>query len=217
MTTSIPPGSIDDRSDVIITSPTNGQVLKYNGTNWVNADESAGSGDLVLISTATASNSSSIDIAGLDSTYYEYLLIVQDLVCQTDDTQVQLLVGTGAGPTYQTTNYSYAIQIYSHISSAVAGGLSQSAIGLVYPGGTAGLGNAANESYSGNIYIYNPSDTSAYTRINSFGSYSRADGNPSGYNINGVWHSTTAVTALRIKMSSGNISSGTFKLYGIKA
>ena len=35
-------GSIDDLSDVIITTAANGQVLAYNGTNWVNQDNSAG-------------------------------------------------------------------------------------------------------------------------------------------------------------------------------
>jgi hypothetical protein len=29
--------SLNDLSDVVLTSPTNGQVLQYNGTNWVNA------------------------------------------------------------------------------------------------------------------------------------------------------------------------------------
>jgi hypothetical protein len=36
-------GSIDDLSDVTITSPTNGQILKWNGTAWVNDTDAAGS------------------------------------------------------------------------------------------------------------------------------------------------------------------------------
>lgn len=36
--------NLDELSDVVITTPSNGQVLKYNGTNWVN-DTSAGGGD----------------------------------------------------------------------------------------------------------------------------------------------------------------------------
>lgn len=34
--------SVNDLSDVVVTSATNGQVLKYNGTNWVNAADSTG-------------------------------------------------------------------------------------------------------------------------------------------------------------------------------
>lgn len=33
-------GNLDSLTDVVITSPTNTQVLKYNGTNWVNAADS---------------------------------------------------------------------------------------------------------------------------------------------------------------------------------
>ena len=35
---------LDDLTDVVITSPTAGQVLKYNGTNWVNDTDSTSSG-----------------------------------------------------------------------------------------------------------------------------------------------------------------------------
>ena len=35
---------LDDLTDVVITSPTAGQVLKYNGTNWVNDTDATSSG-----------------------------------------------------------------------------------------------------------------------------------------------------------------------------
>lgn len=35
-------------TNIVITSPTNGQVLKYNGTNWVNGTDNAGSGSAAL-------------------------------------------------------------------------------------------------------------------------------------------------------------------------
>ena len=38
------PSSLDDLSDVAITTPSNGQVLKYNGTVWANATDSTFSG-----------------------------------------------------------------------------------------------------------------------------------------------------------------------------
>ena len=37
------PSNLDSLTDVIITSPSNGQVLKYNGTNWVNGTDSGSS------------------------------------------------------------------------------------------------------------------------------------------------------------------------------
>ncbi len=48
--------NLTSHADVSVSSPTNGQVLKYNGTNWVNANESGGGGGgpLVLTQTVTA-------------------------------------------------------------------------------------------------------------------------------------------------------------------
>lgn len=36
--------NLDSLTDVVITTPSNGQVLKYNGTNWINDTGGAGSG-----------------------------------------------------------------------------------------------------------------------------------------------------------------------------
>ena len=48
-TTSTNNRNLDSLSDVVITSPTLNQVLKYNGTNWVNGtDASSGTGSQVL-------------------------------------------------------------------------------------------------------------------------------------------------------------------------
>jgi hypothetical protein len=35
-------GALDDLTDVIITTPSNGQVLKFNGSEWVNDADSTG-------------------------------------------------------------------------------------------------------------------------------------------------------------------------------
>lgn len=51
--------SIDDIGNVVLTSPANGQVLKYNGTNWVNGTDSTtvsnidNIGDVVITSPAS--------------------------------------------------------------------------------------------------------------------------------------------------------------------
>lgn len=36
--------SIDDLLDVSLSSPASGQVLKYNGTNWINGTDNTGEG-----------------------------------------------------------------------------------------------------------------------------------------------------------------------------
>ncbi len=46
--------ALDDLTDVVLTSPTTGQVLKYNGTNWINDTDSTGSGSFTYPSAGIA-------------------------------------------------------------------------------------------------------------------------------------------------------------------
>lgn len=54
--------TLDELSDVVITAPiTSGQVLKYNGTNWVNGtDATGGGGGVGLVSRAAFTTSTSV-------------------------------------------------------------------------------------------------------------------------------------------------------------
>lgn len=56
-------GSITSHSDVVITTPSTGQVLEYNGTNWVNATATGGS-------SPTTGTGSTLDISNTMGTYY---------------------------------------------------------------------------------------------------------------------------------------------------
>lgn len=73
-------GNLDGLSDVVLTSPSNGQVLKYNGTNWVNDTDSTGSGSFtypgagIAVSTGSAWGTSLTDnSANWDSAYTDRL------------------------------------------------------------------------------------------------------------------------------------------------
>ena len=66
------------------------------------------------------------------------------------------------------------------------------------------------------VYLFNPSSTS-YTRAFGVGTYMRTNGNIWLMQSGGQRKSTTAVNAVRFIMSSGNIASGVFTLYGAKA
>jgi hypothetical protein len=46
--------NLDSLTDVVVASPTTGQVLKYNGTNWVNDTDATGSGGGEGITTGKA-------------------------------------------------------------------------------------------------------------------------------------------------------------------
>ena len=81
--------------------------------------------------------------------------------------------------------------------------------------GTTMESDEADSSGAGFIHLYNPSST---TFVKHFISQvqMRSSGTPTSRNqfIAGYFNTTTAITRLQFKMSSGNIDAGTFKLYG---
>lgn len=213
MTTSIPPGSIDDRDDVVITSPTNGQVLKYNGTNWVNAAESGGgSGDLVLISTATASNSASIEFTGIDNTYNTYLVIVSDLVA-VSDSELWMRTSSNNGTSYDSgaSDYQFSsVFHYSNNSTLTVFGSTNTRYRIA-----GSVDNVTTTSSNVETMIFNPSNSSRYTYFKSHVSGTNTASNHYQEYTTGQRSSAGAVDAIQFLMSTGNISSGTFKLYGV--
>ena len=56
---------LDDLTDVVITSPTAGQVLKYNGTNWVNDTDATSSGGSGIALTDLSVTTNSVGTAAL--------------------------------------------------------------------------------------------------------------------------------------------------------
>ncbi len=171
---------------------------------------SAPTGSWVLISTATASTSSTIDFTGL-GTYNNYV-IKFDNVLVSALANLYLRIGTGAGPTYQSggTDYTYGgIFISGTPSGFGSGGAAQIL--------TATLGAAANDVVNGTVDIYMPAQATAYHALGWKIEVNRAaDGNASEYDGSGYYRANTAVTAVRFVMSTGTINSGTFYLYGIQ-
>ena len=56
--------TLDGLSDVTITTPSTGQVIKYNGSGWINDTDATGSGS-PIIATPSFSTSMTIDVSGL--------------------------------------------------------------------------------------------------------------------------------------------------------
>ena len=79
-----------------------------------------------------------------------------------------------------------------------------------------GIGNGADESAAGTLTLFNPSSTTYVKHFIARGSL-YYDGNYIfDAHIAGYANTTSAVDAIKFVMSSGNIDSGTIKLYGIK-
>ena len=178
-------------------------------------------GSLNLISTQTASSSSSLSFtSGIDSTYKEYVFKFINIHPATNSANLQFQASTNTGSSYGiaiTSTYFQAQHAEDDSEAALEydGGsdLAQSTNFQTILGKEVGNGN--DNSTSGFMHLFDPSNTTFVKHFISRGNCLDAgpmtrDGYAAGY-VN----TTSAIDAIQFKMSSGNIDSGVIKLYGI--
>jgi hypothetical protein len=196
----------------VIAPGSDGQVLTSTGSTW--QSEAAVGGGLIFISSATASDSATLDFTGISSTYGTYIFNMENLITATDGAAFHFLTSTDGGSNYDTSGYQYTkILRYSH-STSVTGQNSASAAAIELFDSSS---NASDTPINGTVKLYAPSDTATFTYIE-FNVISH-DGS-GGANL--MWaagagqrESAADVDAVRFKMSSGNITSGTIRMYGV--
>jgi hypothetical protein len=197
------------------TAGTSGQLLRSNGASaptWVTAS----SGALTLLSTVTASASATVDIeTTFDSTYDSYLLVVSGLTPASDTVRLRLQMKVGGA--YDTgNNYSHhgsnvASSAATYAGSAAQGDPSISMSGLdLFTTAT-----LAGSTCSFDMRIPLPSRTNNKKLVTYSGFIYQAASKVVAIQGVGLNTASTALTGLRFFMSSGNIATGTFRLYGI--
>ena len=202
-------------------------LVKYNN-NSLSAVTSTGltAGAMTLIKEQTASSSATISFVhntsdvGLDSTYPIYVFKFINVQPATDGKKFS--VGFRDGSTNydatKTTTYFYAYHSEDDTG----------AVGLGYEGGndlaqgtgfqplSNATGSDSDEGVSGEMWLFSPSSTTYVkhfmARTNSYGNYPISVDS----HIGGYCNVTAAIDAVQFKYDSGNIASGTIKLYGIK-
>ena len=199
-------------------TPTASKTVVFNSNNnGIEAGDVGGA--LVLISTTTASSSSTVSITGLDSTYKEYIIKIINAHPSIDDSRL-VMQGSTDSSNYGVTMTSTAFRAYNYeddsnrglgyqTSADVAQGTGFTRIGILASGGD------NDECCSGEFHIFDPSNTTFVkhfiSRMSEAGAEPRAvDGYAAGY-----FNTTSAITAIQFKFDQGNVDTGTFKLYGV--
>jgi len=188
---------------------TNGQVLTSAGSaaapTWTTPSAAPA---LIFISSVVASSSATV-IIPFAGTYDNYLIAMTNVVPANDASQFYVYMEVGG--TYRTSGYlGYAFR-GSSSSSTPAGEIYSTEIRV-----GSSLSNVAAGALSGTVEIYNPAGSGSYKNI----TFKTISGNSAaqGYFTNGGAFntlSTASLTNLKFQMSAGNITSGTFRLYGI--
>jgi len=77
------------------------------------------------------------------------------------------------------------------------------------------MDNGAGRGMSGHMMLYMPQSTSPAPRITAQTGWTDNSNVPLGAVSNGQYNGGAAITAVRFQMASGNIASGTIRVYGI--
>lgn len=170
-------------------------------------------GGRVLLATATASSSATLDItSGLSSTYDVYTVEFDFKVDAVS--QLALKMSTDGGSSWGASEYGYAAHLVATTgSSAVLTAPGTSTFIALTPSGAIGTGSYDN--VAGSITLYRPAATDRYKRCNFSTSCNTGS---TGYNCQGEGSRNTAdaVNALQFVLSAGNLVSGNARLYGHK-
>lgn len=167
------------------------------------------SGNRVLLATLTASSSATIsDTSSLTATYSRYVLVFENLVPATNTVTMELQIHSGG--TFQATSY-LATATLTNIGAALA---SISPTTFIPLSNT----NVANtgQGLSGEVYIESPSGTTTPKIMMGSLAYPQSASNGGRADIMGWWNGGNgAVDGFQVLASSGNLTSGTIKIYGI--
>ena len=200
-----------------------------NGTTMLDAGAfSASLGSMVHIKTLTASNSGDLTFIDgsssvvFDSTYPIYQFVYTNIHLATNGQYLSFQTDTGTNTSFnQTITTSLFKAYHKEDGGAAAMGYdsgSDQQTQTSFQRLSSDLISDNDASISGSIMIFNPS-SSTYTKHFIAETHTMVDGSPPYSEIRyyaGYFDTTTALTRIRFKSTSGNIDAGTIKMYGLK-
>jgi hypothetical protein len=199
-----------------VTPPVTNAALAHikEGSNSRKATMAQMGASKVLLSAQVASASATIDFTSISSTFDEYEIHFDGVVPQTDTAVLWLRTSTDGGANYDTANnYRWAVIAHSSAGGTVADleSNSDSKISSIIS-----FGSSTGESASGVIRLSGLNSSSLYKLVKldvvSYQSTPVVQFVIGG----GVYVNASVVNGVRLLMSTGNIASGNFYLYGIR-
>ena len=200
-------------------TPTASKFITFNSSNNGLAADDVG-GNLKLISTQTASGSANLSFtSGIDSTYKEYIFKFINIHPATDNSNFTFQGSTNAGSSYGVTITSTHFWAFhdeadsgTTLAYTTANDLVQSTSFQVL---TEALGNGNDESVSGTLHLFDPSNTTFVKHFISTSNNYNYNDYTKNQRVAGYFNTTSAIDAIQFSMSSGNIDSGVIKMYGV--
>ena len=177
-------------------------------------------GNLTLLTTATASSSATLDFtSSIDSTYDSYLFQFTSIHPATNEAYFSFQVDTGTNTNYNIAVTSTAFDAF-HNEADTSTGLTyrtgnDQAQGTAFQRITSSGGSDSDQSFSGILHLFNPSSSTFVKHFLCMSNTAVHDDSSGNSNYAGYFNTTTALTRVQFKMSSGNTDAGVVKMYGV--
>jgi hypothetical protein len=178
-------------------------------------------GAFTEISEQTASGSSSISFtSGIDGTYPIYKLEFIDIHPSGDGTNLEFQASSNGGSSYGINVTASCARTYSNEADTLqraptygsGWGLSSS---TNYQSLSYATGIENKNSICGTMFLYEPSSTTYYKQFLSHTTQEGHTDYAGEFHISGYYQTTSAINALSFRMNSGNIDTGTIRLWGM--
>ena len=178
---------------------------------------------MILLATETASSSATISFtSGIDSTYKEYQVHAINVHPEENGRVLSFQTDTGTNTSYnQTVTCTHFTTRHHEDASATSLGydtgsdLAQSTSFIPLTSGSTANNN--DDNCCSILHLFDPSSTTfvKHFTVRTQNINSTSDPNSNESYVAGYFNTTTALTRIQFKMSSGDIDAGTFKLYGV--
>ena len=195
-----------------------GQYMKTDGSGNLSFGAVADTNDFVKLSTTTISSpvaSLTFDnsITGAFDTYKTYAVSIALLRPATDDSTFQMRLQDSSG-TYQASEYKTVIHAFADGDHAYGARTRWHLI-------RHGIGNNTNGSIiyedAQMLYYFSGFEANRRLKVRGQAVYQSNSSDTQVVDVGGTVNNHNAVTGLVFFMSSGNIASGVFTLYGLKS
>ena len=176
---------------------------------------------VLLATTAVTSATGSVDFTGISSTYSHYMFGIYNANPATDTARMAFQMDDDGGSNgYNafniTSSIGRAIHYENNANAFVAVNTAFDASSTAFANLGEGTANDADGHCNSVLHLFNPAST-VYAKhfICRALEHSDADGSID-FLVGGYINTTTALNAIRFKFTSGNIDTGTFKMWGAK-
>jgi hypothetical protein len=184
-------------------------------TGLVKAASAGGVWNLIETLTSDGSDADLSFTSGIDSTYDEYVFKCINIHAETGSTTLGFQVNASGESGYNETMTTTDFRAY-HGEADDGAGVSyktdmDQAQGTAFQAIMEEIGNSNDDSCSGTLHLFAPSDT---TFVKHFFSRFNATYTTDTF-VAGYINTTAAIDDIQFKMSSGEIQGGSISLYGI--